>query len=301
MEPGQGKVASNRANQDTGRCPRGAAAHGRGALKPVELFLCAVAMAWPGRSSAQVYTISPSADGTIVDGRPYGELDGVPDAWDWTFNESGYEGSIARVTDPPSLAFEHRVVWEYSLSSVALTPPVVATLTFALRGPPRFPADDARVAVFAYPADLRESSADFSAVPAILLASVSVEPYQPLTSFSVDVSDVVAAALGSTDKRVAFRFQIDPQSPSTSSQAFMDAVDAITSTKPALSVRQGLLGDADGDGDLDLDDFAWTVDCLSGPARLAAPGCQNSDFDLNNRIDLRDLAAFLNRTTDPGG
>ena len=53
------------------------------------------------------------------------------------------------------------------------------------------------------------------------------------------------------------------------------------------------LGDADGDGDIDLDDFAGLPDCLTGPDNTPyTDGCGVFDFDTDADIDLEDFDAF---------
>ena len=52
-------------------------------------------------------------------------------------------------------------------------------------------------------------------------------------------------------------------------------------------------GDADGDGDVDLDDLMGFVDCLGGPdGGYAEPSCEVFDFELDGDIDLVDFAAM---------
>ena len=57
-------------------------------------------------------------------------------------------------------------------------------------------------------------------------------------------------------------------------------------------------GDLNGDGNVDLDDFAGMVDCSNGPRLPIAPsGCvpcdyANSDLDADGYADLRDFAEF---------
>jgi hypothetical protein len=251
----------------------------------------------------------PSADGTLVDGIcPDGGIcpfDGVADAAEWTFNpEFGhYAGAITLVRTPPP-GFEHRVVWEYNLSAVSSPPPVTATLTFNLRGAPRFPAEPAEVEVYAYPADLLQSLGDFSAGPATLVTTKSIAPYQPATTYVANVSDVVNAAIASGVKKAGFRFQISPDTVVESSQAFMvcspngsttcDILDSDPSTKPFLTVRNQVPSDYDNDRDIDLVDYSHLAGCVRGPGAGIGTGCAFFDADYDSDVDLLDMRTFLN-------
>jgi hypothetical protein len=51
--------------------------------------------------------------------------------------------------------------------------------------------------------------------------------------------------------------------------------------------------DLDGDGHVDLDDFAFLANCLEGPGvGNVAPPCAAADFDEDDDVDLQDFAAF---------
>lgn len=61
-------------------------------------------------------------------------------------------------------------------------------------------------------------------------------------------------------------------------------------------------GDYDGDGDIDLDDFRYFTDCMSGPHAAPSPTLPDVtfqdcvdvfDFDNQGDVDLRDFAEFL--------
>ncbi len=52
------------------------------------------------------------------------------------------------------------------------------------------------------------------------------------------------------------------------------------------------LGDADGDGDVDLDDFGVFAPCYGG---AITPGCEMMDFDGDSDVDEDDYQAFLDR------
>jgi hypothetical protein len=55
-------------------------------------------------------------------------------------------------------------------------------------------------------------------------------------------------------------------------------------------------GDADGDGAIDLEDYALFADCLGGPDPPTPPGdCDVLDFDVNGAIDLADVSVFQRR------
>ncbi|MFH0980218.1 MAG: hypothetical protein V2A79_01600, partial [Planctomycetota bacterium] len=186
-------------------------------------------------------TVYPVKDGTLVDGGTYGPFDGVADGADWTFNQSSYEGSITLTTETPETSLEHRLVWEYNLSSVTIGPWVSATLTFTLRGAPIWPFPDVDVHIYSYPADLVESLGDFAAAPATLQGQVAVAPFQSPTVYVLDVSVVVSTALRTGSDKVAFRFQVDPDTSNPTNQAFMDALDTTPATKPYLTINTAVL------------------------------------------------------------
>ncbi len=191
--------------------------------------------------------------GTLGDGVD-GPFDGIVDAADWTFNGyGGYEGAITLLTDSAS-QFEHRIVWEYDLSSVTFAPPLTATLHFRLRGVPIFPFPNVDVHVYAYTSDLAESLADYDSLPASLQGLATVVAFQE-QDYQIDVSSAVASVVQSGTKRIGFRFQIAPSTPYSANQAFMDAEDVDNTTKPYLVVVEGGPTDSDGDGvpdDLDV-------------------------------------------------
>jgi hypothetical protein len=61
----------------------------------------------------------------------------------------------------------------------------------------------------------------------------------------------------------------------------------------ALLAEMGVPGDFDGDGDVDLDDYAAYVGCVTGPAAGGVtPDCETFDFNLDNDVDLCDFAQF---------
>lgn len=59
------------------------------------------------------------------------------------------------------------------------------------------------------------------------------------------------------------------------------------------------LPDIDADGDVDLADYVWLFDCLSGPGEPVFPGCEPTDLNSDFRLDMRDFlilqAAFTSQ------
>jgi len=68
-------------------------------------------------------------------------------------------------------------------------------------------------------------------------------------------------------------------------------------------VAVGLPGDLDGDGDVDVDDFAALADCLNGPDNSPAPACSpdtDADLDADGDVDVKDFATFTQHFTGSG-
>jgi formylglycine-generating enzyme required for sulfatase activity len=65
----------------------------------------------------------------------------------------------------------------------------------------------------------------------------------------------------------------------------------------------GNVGDFDGDGDVDLDDFGEFLGCCAGPAGGLGAECAVLDFDHDTDVDLGDFAEFQYAfgTTPPAG
>ena len=233
--------------------------------------------------------VYPSKGGTLADGGMYGPFDGVADNADWRFDGSGYDGAITLSTGEGSPNLEHRVVWAYDLGGLGVVLPVTASLTFPVRGAPIFPFPDVDLHVYTFPADLRETLDDFHAGPTVLQGRVIVSPRQPPTEYSLDVSAVVNEFLLNGSDKAAFRFQVDPDTPHNANQAFIDALDSDPSTKPFLTIDEThVLGDMDGDGDVDVDDFDIFAHCVTGPDVPAEAGCETADLDTDGDIDLLD-------------
>jgi GH15 family glucan-1,4-alpha-glucosidase len=70
--------------------------------------------------------------------------------------------------------------------------------------------------------------------------------------------------------------------------ALATGVDAETE----VAVYFGVPGDADGDGDVETDDFVAFPPCMTGPGGTAAPECVLYDFDVDGDVDLEDYAEF---------
>lgn len=245
-------------------------------------------------AQAAPQTFYPTKDGTLADGGGFGPFDGAADDADWYFNQSSYEGSISRSVSTPQSSTEHRVVWEYNLATVTLTPPVSATLFVTIRGAPVYPRPNAPVHVYAYAADLQETLGDFSIAPIGLMGVIEVPPYSAPTVYTVDVSSAVGFVLASGAKKIGIRFQIDPQSGSVADQAYIDALDSDATTKPRLVVDEAppVPGDIDGDGDADLDDFAGLPACMDGPNVAVGGACEAYDLDADSDVDMDDYGIF---------
>ena len=273
--------------------------HGTRILK----LFAALAVSALGASTARATEIVyPAADGTLVDGGLWGNYDGFADAWNWKFGPAGFAGAITLATETPTSAVEHRMVFEYDLRSIDLATPIQATLSFAVRGVRVVPFPDVVLHVYSYTADLIESPSDFSAGPAVLRGAITVAANQPPKTTTLDVTELVASALHSGNKRVAFRFQIDPHTPHPANQVFLDVSDTQPASKPFLTIHSAVPGDADDDGDADLNDFAVFTDCLAGPATLPTPSRSGLsreeclrvfDHDVDEDVDAADLSTLL--------
>jgi hypothetical protein len=266
----------------------------------VALLLAAVAASgMPARAAEVVY---PAADGTLADGGGHGNRDGVADAANWELSSTGFAGAVTLATESPASAVEHRMVFEYDLRGLSIAAPLDAELIFTTRGVSVTPFPDVVLRVYSYPADLVESMSDFAAGPAAVAGEVTVTAMQPPTVVTVDVSAAVASAIAGGRGMVGLRFQIDPGTPNTVNQVFIDALGAAALSKPHLVIRSAVPADADNDGDADLADFEVFTDCLAGPDALPAPvasGLSASDClhyfdrDDDDDVDLDDLSLLL--------
>ena len=270
----------------------------------------ALLVAWtftllPARAAETVY---PVADGTLADGGVFGTRDGVADSYNWAFGPSGFAGAVTLTTETPASAVEHRMVFEYNLRQISLLRPIRATLAFTTRGVNVLPFPDVTLHVYAYPGDLIETPADYFAGPAELLGTVTVSAMQPPKRQLLDVSALVTSALYGGAKIVAFRFQIDPNTPHAANQVFIDALDTEPTTKPLLTLGSATPGDADGDSDTDFNDFTVFVDCLAGPNASPAPSKPGVDridclwafdHDGDDDVDLHDLSHLVDRFREP--
>ena len=70
-------------------------------------------------------------------------------------------------------------------------------------------------------------------------------------------------------------------------------LDDVPGSQFALISLVRLPGDWDGDGDVDIADYAEFAGCLTGPdGGPLGPGCSLFDFDSDVDVDLGDMTAF---------
>jgi hypothetical protein len=94
---------------------------------------------------------------------------------------------------------------------------------------------------------------------------------------------------------------IDPVAVEDASGYTVDVADACMHTVSETAIL-AIQGDADGDGDIDLTDYAAFADCLFGPQALPAPTetcLENFDAEGDGDVDLADFAAFSRALTVP--
>jgi hypothetical protein len=102
------------------------------------------------------------------------------------------------------------------------------------------------------------------------------------------------------DQKQAFRLTNSPEWAVASS--INDLGEAVFELGYQLSEavyavrRQGTPGDTDGDGDLDLRDYARLQPCVGHPAGM---GCTVYDLDLDDRVTRRDAGLQAMRLTGP--
>jgi len=85
-------------------------------------------------------------------------------------------------------------------------------------------------------------------------------------------------------------------------QIVVDGADFVLTVTEANDACAGLLGDIDGDGDVDLNDFSTFANCFSGGATTPPPSCAPAEFaaadlDADGDTDLNDFASFANNFT----
>jgi len=66
-----------------------------------------------------------------------------------------------------------------------------------------------------------------------------------------------------------------------------------------VRVYFGVRGDADGDGDIDLDDFPAFAPCMTGPMGVAAAECRVYDFEPDGDVDLADYRTLSDLIAAP--
>ena len=108
----------------------------------------------------------------------------------------------------------------------------------------------------------------------------------------------------------SYEFILAWQAPLTDegSVTFFTAGSAVNDARGSLgdrfdadyaTIRFALPGDADGDTDVDLADFADLQRCFNDADTAIGPGCEYVDFDDDGFVSLEDLAAWVNVRTGP--
>ena len=108
---------------------------------------------------------------------------------------------------------------------------------------------------------------------------------------SADVDDD-----GDTTERTPLDLDLNPRfvdDPETEDTGVADPPDYPAVVDMGAYEFQALVfGDCDGDGDVDGDDLAILVGCMSGPDVSYPADCDAADLDLDGDVDLHDFARF---------
>ncbi|GJM24090.1 MAG: hypothetical protein DHS20C16_05050 [Phycisphaerae bacterium] len=105
----------------------------------------------------------------------------------------------------------------------------------------------------------------------------------------VDESDyvLVLAAIGATEGELEYDPEVDYDS-----DGIITANDWGIWQCHSINSGNAPVGDFDGDGDVDAEDFIPFIDCLQGPSSNVEPPCLPADLISDNHVDLRDVAIF---------
>jgi hypothetical protein len=120
------------------------------------------------------------------------------------------------------------------------------------------------------------------------------------TSYSIppDASTIGVTLYYQSTSKEFVEFLRDENTTNTKGQEMYDLWNNNGKCPPEVmaTVRIGVLppipGDYDGDGDVDLGDYAALPDCMTGPGGSSTTVCEPFDFDGDGNIDLNDYAAF---------
>lgn len=118
------------------------------------------------------------------------------------------------------------------------------------------------------------------------------------TAVPLDIADLDGD--GDTGERTPFdldhtaRFVDDCQTPDTGNPYPPEYVDIVD-----MGAYEHDRVDADGDGTVDLMDFADFQVCFTGDVPGLADGCERFDSDCDDDVDLVDFSALLSATTGP--
>ena len=100
-------------------------------------------------------------------------------------------------------------------------------------------------------------------------------PFIPIVGLAADLSDYIDEFANFLQYQLIITSQDEDRSPHVH----------------AVQVSSAL-GDVDGDGDVDLLDFASFLDCVTGPMGGVELGCESADLDNDQDVDRSDFAVF---------
>jgi hypothetical protein len=101
--------------------------------------------------------------------------------------------------------------------------------------------------------------------------------------------------------QIGVRFEPDSMGAKSASVVFESSDVGNPYIRVTLNGVGTTMGDADGDGDSDLQDFSIFVACIEGSDTRVDPMCEPLDYDHDGRVDLADFAEFSLAFNGNGG